>query len=70
VGIILFSLVIDMVGYISLEGMDIVDAFLNAAMLMGGWDRSVRYIPMAGRSSQDAVQCIAVLYCSLPLRSS
>ncbi len=33
-GIILFSLVIGMAGYISLEGM--VDAFLNAAMLMGG----------------------------------
>jgi hypothetical protein len=36
VGIILISLIIGMVGYMSLEGMDIVDAFLNAAMLMGG----------------------------------
>ena len=36
VGIILFSLVIGMLGYMSLEGMNVVDAFLNAAMLMGG----------------------------------
>lgn len=36
VGIILFSLVIGMAGYMSLEGMDMIDAFLNAAMLMGG----------------------------------
>jgi hypothetical protein len=34
--IILLSLVIGMAGYISLEGMGTVDAFLNAAMLMGG----------------------------------
>jgi hypothetical protein len=34
--IILVSLVIGMAGYISLEGMGTVDAFLNAAMLMGG----------------------------------
>jgi hypothetical protein len=34
--IILISLVIGMAGYISLEGMGTVDAFLNAAMLMGG----------------------------------
>ena len=36
VGIILFSLVIGMLGYMSFEGMGTVDAFLNAAMLMGG----------------------------------
>ncbi|MFA6332847.1 MAG: hypothetical protein WCX22_07845 [Methanoregula sp.] len=36
VGIILFSLVIGMLGYRSFEGMGTVDAFLNAAMLMGG----------------------------------
>ena len=35
-GIILLSLCIGIVGYMSLEGMDLVDAFLNAAMLMGG----------------------------------
>ncbi len=34
--IILVSLVIGMAGYMALEGMDTVDAFLNAAMLMGG----------------------------------
>ena len=36
VGIILFSLGIGMLGYMSFEGLDMVDAFLNAAMLMGG----------------------------------
>lgn len=35
-GIILFSLVAGIAGYMSLEGMGMVDAFLNAAMLMGG----------------------------------
>jgi hypothetical protein len=34
--IILFSLVLGMVGYMSFEGLGMVDAFLNAAMLMGG----------------------------------
>jgi polyferredoxin len=34
--LILFSLVIGMVGYHMLEGLSWVDAFLNAAMLMGG----------------------------------
>jgi hypothetical protein len=35
-GIILFSLGIGIPGYISFEGMGLVDAFLNAAMIMGG----------------------------------
>ena len=35
-GIILFSLVIGILGYMSFEGMGLVDAFLNAAMIMGG----------------------------------
>ncbi|HXX54852.1 MAG TPA: hypothetical protein VEI81_02010 [Methanoregula sp.] len=35
-GIILFSLAIGILGYMSFEGMGPVDAFLNAAMLMGG----------------------------------
>jgi hypothetical protein len=34
--IILISLVIGMAGYMSLEGLGADDAFLNAAMLMGG----------------------------------
>ena len=34
--IILFSLGIGIAGYMGFEGMDSVDAFLNAAMLMGG----------------------------------
>ena len=35
-GIILFSIVIGILGYMSFEGMGLVDAFLNAAMIMGG----------------------------------
>ena len=35
-GIIVFSLVIGVLGYMSFENLDLVDAFLNAAMLMGG----------------------------------
>jgi len=35
-GIILFSLSMGMLGYILFEGLAPVDAFLNAAMLMGG----------------------------------
>ncbi len=35
-GIILLSLGIGILGYMSLEGQDLIDAFLNAAMLMGG----------------------------------
>lgn len=34
--IILVSLVIGILGYMTFERMDLVDAFLNAAMLMGG----------------------------------
>ena len=36
VGLIVFSLVLGMLGYMAFEGMGVVDAFLNAAMLMGG----------------------------------
>jgi sterol desaturase/sphingolipid hydroxylase (fatty acid hydroxylase superfamily) len=35
-GIILLSLLIGILGYMSFEGMGPIDAFLNAAMLMGG----------------------------------
>lgn len=35
-GIILFSLAFGVVGYHVLEGMSWIDAFVNAAMLMGG----------------------------------
>lgn len=35
-GIILVSLILGILGYMSFEKMDLVDAFLNAAMLMGG----------------------------------
>ncbi len=35
-GIILLSLGVGILGYMSFEGQDLIDAFLNAAMLMGG----------------------------------
>lgn len=35
-GIILFSLAIGIMGYMSFEGFGLIDAFLDAAMLMGG----------------------------------
>ena len=35
-GMVVLSLGIGMLGYRSLEGMDWIDAFLNAAMIMGG----------------------------------
>jgi sterol desaturase/sphingolipid hydroxylase (fatty acid hydroxylase superfamily) len=34
--IVLFSLIIGIIGYMSFEGFGLIDAFLNAAMLMGG----------------------------------
>jgi sterol desaturase/sphingolipid hydroxylase (fatty acid hydroxylase superfamily) len=34
--VILFSLVIGILGYMWFEGLGLIDAFLNAAMLMGG----------------------------------
>jgi hypothetical protein len=36
IGLIIFSLIIGMVGYHLSEGLSWVDAFVNAAMLMGG----------------------------------
>jgi hypothetical protein len=35
-GLVIFSLIIGVIGYHSLEGYSWVDSFLNAAMLMGG----------------------------------
>lgn len=35
-GIILVSLVIGILGYMTLEGLDLIASFLNSAMLMGG----------------------------------
>jgi hypothetical protein len=35
-GINLFSLAVGILGYMSFANLDLVDAFLNAAMLMGG----------------------------------
>jgi len=36
IGIVLFSLAIGMIGYNWSEGMSWIDAFLNAAMILGG----------------------------------
>jgi hypothetical protein len=35
-GVILFSLLVGMAGYVYFEGLTWLDAFLNAAMLLGG----------------------------------
>lgn len=35
-GLLAFSLGIGMAGYVVFEGMDLLDAFLNSAMLLGG----------------------------------
>lgn len=34
--VVLFSLLLGIVGYVAFEGLSVVDAFLNAAMLLGG----------------------------------
>ncbi len=36
IGLIILSLAIGIVGYSTFEGLSLVDAFLNSAMLMGG----------------------------------
>ena len=36
IGLLALSLALGMFGYIELEGMSVIDAFLNAAMLLGG----------------------------------
>ena len=50
-GVLLFSLLVGMAGYVYFEGLTWLDAFLNAAMLLGGWDPCTCRKPPAASSS-------------------
>jgi len=63
VGLIIISLVIGMAGYVSFEGLSWVDAFLNAAMLMGGMSQ----INSLQTDSGKIFAGIYALYCGMVL---
>ena len=63
VGLIIISLVIGMAGYVSFEGLSWVDAFLNAAMLMGGMGQ----INSLQTDSGKIFAGIYALYCGMVL---
>ena len=63
VGLIIISLVIGMAGYFSFEGLSWVDAFLNAAMLMGGMSQ----INSLQTDSGKIFAGIYALYCGMVL---
>ncbi|HEY7598631.1 MAG TPA: hypothetical protein VH741_01800 [Candidatus Limnocylindrales bacterium] len=54
-GFIAVSLALGMLGYMALAGMNAVDAFLNAAMILGG-------MGPVGELSSDAAKVFAGLY--------
>jgi hypothetical protein len=60
-GVILVSLLVGVVGYSVSEGMSFIDAFLNAAMLMGGMGQVT---PLVTDSGKVFAGCYA-LYCGL-----
>ena len=62
-GVILFSLVIGIIGYMSLESMGLIDAFLNAAMLMGGMGP----VGMLTTNSGKIFAGIYAMYCGFVL---
>lgn len=62
-GLVVFSLVVGMVGYYSFEGLSWVDAFLNAAMLMGGMGQINSLQTDAGKVFAG----IYALYCGMVL---
>jgi len=61
IGIIAVSLFIGMLGYHSLEGLGWIDAFLNAAMLLGGMGPVNSPVTNAGKLFAG----IYALYCGL-----
>ena len=63
VALIFFSLVIGMTGYRLLEGLSWVDAFLNAAMLMGGMGPVNALLTDAGKIFAG----VYALYCGMIL---
>jgi sterol desaturase/sphingolipid hydroxylase (fatty acid hydroxylase superfamily) len=62
-GIVLGSLLAGMVGYHGLEGMSWIDAFLNAAMLLGGMGQVGELHTAAGKIFAGAY----ALYCGVVL---
>jgi hypothetical protein len=63
VGLVLVSLVIGMAGYHLFEGLSWVDAFLNAAMLMGGMGPVNAFRTDAGKIFAG----VYALYCGMIL---
>ena len=63
VGLVLVSLVIGMAGYHLFEGLSWVDAFLNAAMLMGGMGPVNAFQTDAGKIFAG----VYALYCGMIL---
>ncbi len=63
VGLIALSLIIGMVGYSAFEGLSWVDAFLNAAMLMGGMGQISSLETEAGKIFAG----VYALYCGMVL---
>lgn len=61
VGLIVFSLVVGVVGYVVLEGYSWVDAFLNSGMLMGGMGQVNALLTDGGKFFAG----IYALYCGL-----
>jgi hypothetical protein len=61
--LILISLVVGIIGYRTLEGMSYTDAFLNAAMIMGGMGPVQTLVTQAGKVFAG----IYALYCGLIL---
>jgi hypothetical protein len=60
-GLVLVSLLIGMTGYHALERLDWIDAFLNAAMLLGGMGPVDAPVTTAGKLFAGAY----ALYCGL-----
>jgi len=61
VGLILFSLLVGMTGYSVSEGMPLVDAFMNSAMLMGGMGQVTPILTESGKVFAG----LYALYCGL-----
>ena len=57
-----------MLGYHELEGLPWLDAFLNAAMILGGMGRSIRYKPTPENYLPEAMPCFRAWFSlSLPV---
>lgn len=63
IGLIIASLLIGMAGYYTFEGLSWVDAFLNAAMLMGGMGQ----ISLLRTDAGKIFAGVYALYCGMVL---